>query len=103
MWILRPAPTPPRPAHIACPRQLATLLRRNNKPGFVVTDMTDLEHLTPITDVGIPNHPLCVVYDVDRGDAMRNWSPNEALPDIVRLGRTALTINEGAPGAPDAN
>jgi hypothetical protein len=76
-------------------RQLATLLRRNGKPGFVVTDMTDLEHFAPITDLELPEHPLYLAYDIDRGDDMRNWSPNEALPAIVQLGRTPLTINEG--------
>jgi Family of unknown function (DUF5701) len=76
-------------------QQLATLLRHNGKPGFVVTDMTDLEQFVPITGVIVPNRPLYLVHDIDRGDDMRNWSPNEALPAIARLGRTPLTISEG--------
>ena len=74
---------------------LATLLRSNGKPGFVVTDMTDLGHFGPITGVEIPDRPLYLVHDIDRGDDMRNWSPNEALAAIVRRDRTPLTINEG--------
>lgn len=76
-------------------RQLATLLRHNDKPGFVVTDMTDLEYFDPITGTDVPDHPLYLVHNIERGDEMRNWSPNEALPAIAQLGRTPLTINEG--------
>ena len=76
-------------------RRLATLLRRDGKPGFVVTDMTDLEHFDPITGIEIPDQPLYLVCDIDRGDDMRSWNPNEALPAINELGRTPLTINEG--------
>lgn len=76
-------------------RELATLLRRQDKPGFVVTDMTDLEDFAPLETIEIPDGSLYLVHDVDRGDGMRNWSPNEALPAIAQLGRTPLTINEG--------
>ena len=77
------------------PSQLAGLLTRHNKPGFVVVDMPDLEQFTPIPTVEIPDHPLYLLHDVDRGDDMRNWSPDEALPAITGRGRTPLTINEG--------
>lgn len=76
-------------------RTLATLLRHRDKPGFVVGDMTDLEQFAPIPDVVVPDRPLYLVHDLDRGDDMRNWSPNEALPAILQLGRTPLTVNEG--------
>lgn len=82
------------PALLAA-RQLATLLRHGDKPGFVVADMTDLEQFVPITDITVPNRPLYLVHDINRGDDMRNWSPNEALPAILQLGRTPLTISEG--------
>jgi hypothetical protein len=36
-----------------------------------------------------------VVTDLDRGDAMANWSPDEALPAIAEAHRTALTLTEG--------
>lgn len=76
-------------------RALATLLRHRDKPGFVVGDMTDLEHFVPIADVVVPDRPLYLVHDLDRGDDMRGWSPNEALPAILQLGRTPLTVSEG--------
>ena len=76
-------------------RTLAPLLTRNDKPGFVVADMTDLEQFTPIAEVTIPDRPLYLVHDIDRGDDMRNWTPNEALPAIRKLRRTPLTVSEG--------
>lgn len=76
-------------------RQLATLLRHDDKPGFVVADMADLEQFVPLKHITIPDRPLYLVHDINRGDEMRNWSPNEALPAIIQLGRTPLTISEG--------
>jgi len=80
---------------LASPRKLAPLLSRAQKPGFVVGDLTDLEQFEPINGLEIPDSPLYLVHDIDRGDDMRNWSPNEALPAITRRRRTPLTINEG--------
>jgi hypothetical protein len=80
---------------LASARQLAPLLSRAQKPGFVVGDLTDLEAFGPIAGLEIPDSPLYLVHDIDRGDDMRNWSPNEALPAITGLGRSPLTINEG--------
>ena len=76
-------------------RDLAALLRHNGKPGFVVEDMGDLEQFVPITSVNVPECPLYLIHDLDRGDDMRNWSPDEALPAITDRGRTPLTVNEG--------
>jgi hypothetical protein len=74
---------------------LAPLLRLNGKPGFVVTGMTDIDEFTPIPSVTLPDAPLYVLRDVDRGDAMANWSPDEALHAIEDSGRTPLTLAEG--------
>jgi hypothetical protein len=43
----------------------------------------------------VPDAPLYVVTGIDRGDDMLNWTPDEALPEIVGRGRTPLTISEG--------
>lgn len=80
---------------LASARRLAPLLRLQDKPGFVVDDMTDLEEFVPIAGMAVPDAPLYLVHEPDRGDEMRNWSPNEALPAITDQGRTPLTINEG--------
>jgi hypothetical protein len=77
------------------PSALAPLLRVNDKPGFVVTDMVDVDEFTPIPSVKLPDAPLYLLRDLDRGDAMANWSPDEALPAIIEAGRTPLTLSEG--------
>ena len=74
---------------------LAPLLRLNGKPGFVVTDMSDVDEFTPISAVKLPDAPLYLIRDIDRGDAMANWSPDEALGAIADADRTPLTLTEG--------
>jgi hypothetical protein len=74
---------------------LVPLLRVNGKPGFVVTDMYDVDEFTPIPSVELPDAPLYLIRDLDRGDAMANWSPDEALPAIADARRTPLTLTEG--------
>ncbi len=75
--------------------RLAGLLTRRDKPGFVVVDMTDLDQFAPIAGVEVPEAPLYLIHDVNRGDEMRNWSPDEALQAIKSMGRSPLTISEG--------
>ncbi|GAA4613261.1 DUF5701 family protein [Saccharopolyspora hordei] len=73
---------------------LAPLLRRGDKPGFVVTDMPDVDRFAP-TGVDVPDAPLYLVTGLDRGDHLANWSPEEALPELTAAGRTPLLITEG--------
>jgi hypothetical protein len=72
---------------------LAPLVRIDGRPGFVVTDMTDVDRFESV--VLLPNSALYVVRGISRGDEMANWSPDEALPAITGSGRTPLTLNEG--------
>jgi hypothetical protein len=74
---------------------LAPLLRLNGKQGFVVADMTDVDEFAPIPSVTLPGASRYLLRDVDRGDAMANWSPDEALRAIEDAGRTPLTLTEG--------
>ena len=74
---------------------LAPLLRVKDKPGFVVTDMADVDEFVAIQSVTVPDAPVYLVSDLDRGDAMANWSPDEALPAITDAERTPLTLTEG--------
>jgi hypothetical protein len=73
---------------------LAPLLRRADKPGFVVVDMPDVDQFAPC-GVELPDGPLYLVTDIDRGDHMANWSPEEALPALGAKGRTPLVLSEG--------
>lgn len=74
---------------------LASLVEHREKPGFVVTDMTDVDEFAPIPEVGLPVAAAYVLTDIDRGDHLSNWSPDEALPEIVGAGRTPLLLSEG--------
>ena len=74
---------------------LAPLLRRGDQPGFVVVDMADVDRFTPLDGVAVPDSWLYLVDGLDRGDAMLNWSPDEALPAITAQGRTPLLLSEG--------
>jgi hypothetical protein len=75
--------------------RLAPLLSRAGLPGFVTADMDDLDAFAPRADLEVPDRPLYLVSDPRRGDELRNWSPDEALPAITGHGRTPLTISEG--------
>ena len=73
---------------------LAGLLRLGGKQGFVVEDLTDVDDFTPIAEAARPDG-VYVVDGLDRGDAHRNRTPAEALPDIVAAHRSPLTLEEG--------
>jgi hypothetical protein len=74
---------------------LAPLLRRDDKPGFVVTDMTDVDLFAPLDTVTLPDAPLHLLTGLDRGDGMAGWSPDEALPALTAASRTPLLLTEG--------
>ncbi|MFF1324973.1 DUF5701 family protein [Streptomyces chartreusis] len=73
---------------------LTPLLRRGDKPGFVVVDMPDVDDFAP-AGVELPDSALYLVTGLDRGDRMANWSPEEALPALAGEGRTPLVLSEG--------
>ncbi|WP_141014995.1 DUF5701 family protein [Nocardioides sambongensis] len=75
--------------------RLTPLLQRAGRPGFVVVDMTDLDEFVAVPGVDVPDRALYLVTDVDRGDDLRNRSPEEAEPVLAERGRTPLTVNEG--------
>src|SRR5699024_4823453 len=73
---------------------LAPLMRRGEKPGFVVEDMTDVDAFGP-TGVDLPDSPLYLIHAPDRGDEFENASPAEALEAIAAGGRSPLLLTEG--------
>lgn len=92
-----PETTPTATTDLALPA-LAPLLRHAGKPGFVVTDMTDVDRFAPLDSVALPDSPLHLLTGLDRGDHMASWSPDEALPSLTAESRTpALWISGGAP------
>jgi Family of unknown function (DUF5701) len=74
---------------------LAPFLEHGGKPGFVVEDMADVDQFTPIDIAAPPSSALYLLHDINRGDEMGNWSPDEALPTITAADRTPLTLVEG--------
>ncbi|MFB6570179.1 DUF5701 family protein [Streptomyces noursei] len=74
---------------------LAPLLRRAGTPGFVVTDMGDVDRFAPLDAATPPDSPLYLLTGLDRGDHLANWSPNEALPALTAAHRTPLLLTEG--------
>ena len=74
---------------------LAPFLKYRGKSGFVVEDMTDVDQFIPIDASRPPASPLYLVHDINRGDEMADWSPDEALPTIIGAARTPLTLVEG--------
>lgn len=75
---------------------LAPLLRRadahEQTPGFVVEDMTDVDLFAPTVDV--PAAPYAALA-LDRGDAFRDRSPAESVPEVLAASRSPLTLAEG--------
>ncbi|MEU5214122.1 DUF5701 family protein [Streptomyces sp. NPDC020742] len=74
---------------------LAPLLRLDDKSGFVVTDMPDVDLFAPLDTVPLPDAPLYLLTGLDRGDHLANWTPNEALPALTAEARTPLLLTEG--------
>lgn len=80
---------------LVAPSALAPLLRRSGKPGFVVVDLADLDDFGDIAGIDVPGEPLYLMQEVDRGDDLRDWSPNEVYPELDRRGRSPMTVSEG--------
>lgn len=78
---------------IAPASTLAPLVQVKGRKGFIVTDMADVDDFESV--VLLPDSALYLVLNLQRGDEMANWSPDEALPAIAAAGRTPLTLNEG--------
>lgn len=79
---------------LAPPSALTPLLRRGEKPGFVVEDMIDVDRFAP-AGVEVPDAALHLVEQPDRGDEFENASPAEALAELTARGRSPLLLTEG--------
>jgi len=57
--------------------------------------MRDVDDFVPVPSTAVPDEPVYVIEDPDRGDVMRDWSPAEAEVSLSEHGRTPFTIVEG--------
>lgn len=69
----------------------------SDKPGILDRNYGEagIAPYRPVDGLGIPDAPVYLLVDVDRGDEFLNVKPREALPVIAERGRTPLTIAEG--------
>jgi hypothetical protein len=74
---------------------IARLMTRSGKPGFIVEDMQDVDSFVPLGSIALPGAALYLLTDLDRGDRMASWSPDEALPSLLAEGRSPLLLTEG--------
>lgn len=72
---------------------LAPFVHVGGRRAFVVSDMADVDDFAATID--LPDATAYVVDDPDRGDDMRNWSPDEAAPAIAAADRTPMLVTEG--------
>lgn len=74
-----------------------TTLPGGTAPGVVDRnhDEDGLAHYQPLPELGVPDAPVYVLMDVERGEEFCGVRPADALPVIRGRDRTPLTIHEG--------
>lgn len=80
---------------LARPSLLAPLLSLDDRPGFVVEDMVDVDDFAPIEQARPPAAPVQLLVGPERGDEFADRSPDEVLPELLAAGRTPLLLSEG--------
>lgn len=71
-----------------------TTQRLGTRPGLLADEMSDVDDFRPIDGLVVPEG-LYAVIDVRRGDEHRGRTPDAAMADFTRDGRSPLTISEG--------
>nr|WP_246256631.1 DUF5701 family protein [Isoptericola halotolerans] len=94
LLVVHPRHLPPSSLAPHLRRQVRTRSGTDERPGFVVVDMPDVDAFAP-TGVDEPTSDVYAVVGPDRGDDLANWSPAEASPEIAGRGRSPLTLAEG--------
>ncbi|KYH43738.1 DUF5701 family protein [Branchiibius sp. NY16-3462-2] len=83
------------PDFIPAERLVPLLRGASGQPGFIVEDLTDLASFVTRPEVTLPDRSLYMAVDPQRGDELRNQSPDEAWPALVGAGRSPMTVHEG--------
>lgn len=69
--------------------------QRAGRKGFADFTADDIASFRPLADLGVPDAPVHLTVDVDRGKETLNVSPDDAMPTITGQGRTPITVAEG--------
>jgi Family of unknown function (DUF5701) len=80
---------------LASPEACMTLVEHNGRAGVVEMTPTEPAAFRPISEADIPDTPAYLAYGIDTGRETLNVTPDDALPLILREGRSPLTIQEG--------
>jgi hypothetical protein len=74
-----------------------TTLRRKAEPGFVDHSFEpgSLERFVAVAETELPDQPVYLLMDVERGEEFCGAIPRDAMDTIAARGRTPLTIEEG--------
>ncbi|GAA3427806.1 DUF5701 family protein [Streptosporangium nondiastaticum] len=74
-----------------------TTLRGKAGPGFVDHSFEpgSLERFVAITETELPDQPVHLLVDIERGEEFCGAVPRDAMDTITARGRTLLTIEEG--------
>src|SRR3954449_11916028 len=79
--------------------QLVPLLRLpgSDRPGVVDRNHGEdpLSGYLPTAGLDVPDAPVYLVREVERGEEFCGVRPRDAVPEILGRGRTPLTIHEG--------
>ncbi|PZR53914.1 hypothetical protein DNL40_06845 [Xylanimonas oleitrophica] len=97
LLVLHPRVAPPSSLapHLRLPAPGRAGAAGEERAGFVVEDMTDVDLFGPTEGVELPAADVYAVLAPRRGDELRGWSPEEAAPALAAGGRTPLTLAEG--------
>ncbi|PKQ25382.1 MAG: hypothetical protein CVT64_10300 [Actinobacteria bacterium HGW-Actinobacteria-4] len=81
----------------AAVRQGLTRLAGGAKPGVVDRNHGEggVEPYRPIASLNVPDAPVYLLEDVERGEEFTGVPPQDALPVLLDRSRTPLTIDEG--------
>lgn len=67
----------------------------HSKPGVINLFPHEFSDFSLIESVSVPEAPIYLLVDIDRGQSNIDLPPNQALKQIVQAQRSPLTIDEG--------
>ena len=75
--------------------KMMTLAEKDGKPGITKLVPLQPSDFSTIPEVHLPDSPVYLIIDIDRGKESLNKRPVDAMQEIIAQGRSPLTIDEG--------